>query len=371
MQFSKAFRMLQKLSVEDVPASVADFLVQLGGPAVIKLDGRDNRRCRFVVTLLHGNEPSGLKAIHQLLREGFEPEVDTYLAIVSVEAALTEPQFSHRYLPDQRDMNRLFAPPYTDAQAMLAAELLDIIRRVGPEAVIDLHNTSGDGPAFAVAVEEQPIHMDIAILFTHRLIITDIRLGALMESRDFNCPVVTIECGGAAQALSDTIARQGLKRFMTEAELARPMLPDSEKLAERDIYRHPVRVELKPAGCLCYAEEPCPDMDITLPLHLDRRNFGIVGPDSPLAWLNCQGINNLRVVDASGHDVIDQYFVSREGKLYPRTFLKLFMVTTNPSIAVSDCIFYAVKEVDHTHLQTTRMTLDSIDSGARDYSDRK
>ena len=77
------------------------------------------------------------------------------------------------------------------------------------------------------------------------------------------------------------------------------------------------------------------------------------------------------MVDASGHDVIDQYFVSREGKLYPRTFLKLFMVTTNPSIAVSDCIFYAVKEVDHTHLQTTRMTLDSIDSGARDYSDRK
>jgi len=46
-------------------------------------------------------------------------------------------------------------------------------------------------------------------------------------------------------------------------------------------------------------------------------------------------------------------------------------VTTNPSIAVSDCIFYAVKEVDHTHLQTTQMTLDSTDSGARDYSDRK
>lgn len=238
---------------------------------------------------------------------------------------------------------------------MLAAELLDIIRRVRPEAVIDLHNTSGDGPAFAVAVEEQPIHMDIAILFTHRLIITDIRLGALMESRDLNCPVVTIECGGAAQALSDTIARQGLKRFMMEAELARPMLPDSEKLAERDIYRHPVRMELKPTGRLCYAEEPCPDMDITLPLHLDRRNFGIVGPDSPLAWLNKQGIESLRVVDASGRDVIDQYFVSRDGKLYPRIFLKLFMVTTNPLIAVSDCIFYAVKEVDHTHLQTTLM----------------
>ncbi|WP_438950862.1 succinylglutamate desuccinylase [Porticoccus sp.] len=353
MQWGGTFRILQKLLAEDVPASVTDFLVQLGGPAVIKLDGRDSSRCRFLVTLLHGNEPSGLKAIHQLLCESFEPEVDTYLAIVSVEAALTEPQFSHRYLPDQRDMNRLFAPPYSDAQAMLAAELLDIIRRVGPEAVIDLHNTSGDGPAFAVAMEEQPIHMDIAILFTHRLIITDIRLGALMESPGLGCPVVTIECGGAAQALSDTIARQGLKRFMTEADLSRPELPDSERLVERDIYRHPVRLELKSGGRLCYAEEPCPGMDITLPLHLDRRNFGIVGPDSPLAWLGPAGIQNLRVVDANGDDVIDDYLVSWESKLYPRTFLKLFMATTNPSIAVSDCIFYAVKEVDHTHLPAT------------------
>ncbi len=342
-----AFRLLRNPPSSLIPESVEAFLSELAGPTLIHLEGRDNSRCRFVVTLLHGNEPSGLKAIHQLLREPFQPEVTTLVAIASVSAALAEPPFSHRFLSPYRDMNRLFAPPFEGEQGQLARALLELIREHAPEAVIDLHNTSGDGPSFAVCVAEHDCFLELAALFTHRLIITDIRLGALMEVEDLGCPILTVECGGAAQVLSDHIALQGLRRFLSVVDLAQGDPDAVEPMQEMDIYRHPVRLELAEGCTLCYADEPSREADITLPLHIDRRNFGVARPDSPLAWLGTKGLAALRVIDAQGQNVIEQYFVAREGKLYPGTTLKLFMVTTTPRIAISDCLLYAVKEAYH------------------------
>ncbi|WP_461481755.1 M14 family metallopeptidase [Porticoccus sp.] len=342
-----AFRVLHNPSPSRIPETVEDFLRELSAPTLIRLDGRDGSRCRFVVTLLHGNEPSGLKAIHQLLRDEFQPQVTTLLAIVSVAAALAEPGFSHRFLNCQRDMNRLFGPPFDGEQGQLARALLELIREHAPEAVIDLHNTSGDGPAFAVCAAEHNCFLELAALFTHRLVVTDIRLGALMEVSDLGCPILTVECGGAAQVLSDHIALQGLQRFMGAENLAQVDEGIREGMLEMDIYRHPVRLELLEGASLCYADQPRPGMDITLPLHIDRRNFGVARPGSPLAWLGARGLDALRLVDALGNNVIEQYFVAREGKLYPAITLKLFMVTTSPLIAVSDCLLYAVKEAYH------------------------
>ncbi len=334
-------------SPEQISPTVPSFLAQLGGPTIIQLNGRDNTRCRVVVTLLHGNEPSGLKAIHQLLLSGIQPEVNLLLAIVSVDTALTEPLFSYRFLPHQQDMNRLFSPPFEGHLGIVAKALIDIIREAQPEAVIDIHNTSGDGPAFSVCVGHHARYLDIAALFTHRLIITGHRLGALMEVPGLGCPVLTVECGGSRQVQSDEVAYQGLTRFVTK-----PQLYLSIASEEMDIYHHPVRLELNKGGRLCYAEERQANMDITLPYHIDRRNFGVVRPDTALAWLGSRGIRALRVQDLQGNNIIDEFFVDQGGKLYPRTTLKLFMATTNPDIAVSDCILYAVKETDHYSEET-------------------
>ena len=327
---------------EQVAATVDGFLDQLGGPVIIKVSGRDNSRCRFMVTLLHGNEPSGIKATHHLLCTGFQPEVTMFMAIVSVDAALADPLFTYRFLPGQNDMNRLFTASPEDNQGAIAIALLEIIRNVQPEAVVDVHNTSGDGPAFAVCVEPHAHYLDLATFFSHRLIVTGHRLGALMEVSDLDCPILTVECGGASQLQSDEIALKGLTRFFSQTQLY-----TSVAVEEVDIYYHPVRLELAQGGRLSYSNEFQPDMDITLPIHIDRRNFGVARPDTSLAWLSSQGFRQLRVMDECGRNVIDNFFVERDGKLYPKTTLKLFMATTNPDIAVSDCLFYAVKETDH------------------------
>lgn len=91
-----------------------DLLCALPGPTHIQLLGRDGSRCRVVVTLSHGNEPSGLSAVHALLRQGIEPTVDIHIFIVNVnvDAARAQPFFSHRMLPGDRDLNRCFKAPF-------------------------------------------------------------------------------------------------------------------------------------------------------------------------------------------------------------------------------------------------------------------
>lgn len=333
--------------ISDIPSQLPDFMEKLGGPAIIRQDGLDRQRVRVVVTLLHGNEPSGAIAVHQLLLSGAKPRVDMVYLIVCVNTALTEPLFTHRFLPGLRDMNRCFREPFEGQQGLFACSILEYLGSLKAEAIIDIHNTSGNGPAFSVCTHQLERCYDIASLFTHRLIFNHIHLGALMEVTDFGCPIVTIECGGSHDPRSHQIALEGLEKYVAVDELYHQMNHD-----EIDLYYHPVRLELAEGGTLTYADNPVPGIDITLPTHIDRRNFGVVLPDMPLAWVKEYAFDSLRVRDEQGRNVIEDYFTVEGGRLYVIEPLKLFMVTTDPLIARSDCILYAVKETDHQSLFT-------------------
>ena len=149
------------------PAAIGDsfeaFLRWLEGPACLFISGADDSRCRAFVTLLHGNEPSGARALWRWLREGERPAVNLVCIVASVTAALTEPLFTHRMLPRARDLNRCFRPPFDDAQGRLAEEILELLRLHRPEAVVDMHNTSGSGPSFAVCTFPDRQHDALAI----------------------------------------------------------------------------------------------------------------------------------------------------------------------------------------------------------------
>ena len=167
---------------DQLGATEVEFLAILGQPTCLVIPGADSSRCRFVVTLLHGNEPSGLIAVHRWLTGTRPaPAVDIYCVVMNVEAACTSPPFSWRHLPGTRDLNRCFRAPFDDIPGKQAQSLLALIHQQGPEALIDIHNTSGMGPAFGVAVFYDRQHDALVSLFAERLVITDLRLGALME----------------------------------------------------------------------------------------------------------------------------------------------------------------------------------------------
>ncbi|MFD2229343.1 succinylglutamate desuccinylase/aspartoacylase domain-containing protein [Alkalimarinus sediminis] len=319
-------------------ATVEAFLNRLSGPAAIFVKGKDRSRTRVICTLLHGNEPSGVQAIHQYLSNGITPAVNALFIIGSVQAALTPPLFSHRTLPGKRDLNRCFKPPFEDEQGETAGAILQLIHSVKPEALIDLHNTSGSGPAFGVSINGDTDHLALTSLFTNDLIVTDLRLGAIMELSEREVPTVTIECGGASDTSAKFVAQEGISRYLAAESIhAEPGLD-----YRVNIFRNPIRLELQPGKHAAYSDTPQPNADITLPKNAERLNYGMVPHEEPLAFLGSEGLEVLTAKDHLGSERLNEFFECREGQLFCKHPIKLFMVTTNAEIAASDCLFYFI-----------------------------
>ena len=319
-----------------VAPRVSDFLCDLPGPVAIHLHGLDRSRCRVLVTLLHGNEPSGLEAVHQWLRSGEQPAVDTVFIVASVAAARTEPLFYYRQLPGKRDLNRSFAPPYTDSEGLLARAILQYIDQCQPEAVIDIHNTSGSSHGFAVATGDTPAARCLVGLFVDYLIVTDLQLGSLME-QPLACPVVTIEAGGVLDDTSDFVASAGLSRYLMAPQLFAEERPLT-------LYQHPYRLELLQHSRIDYADHPLRDRDVTIRKDIERYNFAGLEAGATLGWLGEEGLTHLQVVAGDCSHPVQEFFQVRDGILSARSPLHLFMATTRPDIAASDCLFYFVTE---------------------------
>jgi hypothetical protein len=290
-----------------------DFLKLLPGPVHIFLQGQASSRSRVVTTLLHGNEPSGIHGVFSLLKNGVRPRTDIHILIPSVDAAKQAPGFIYRMLPHHKDLNRCFREPFGESeQDRLAREMVDIIDAANHECVISL--------------------------FTHRMIVTDIKLGALMERSTNDRPIVTIECGGAQDEESHLLAAEGLKRFM-ELESVLSLKHTDMSL---EFFHNPMRLELKEGSDIAYGDHCLLQDGVTLLPDIENHNFGYVEADVRLGFVSGELASNLKINNPLGDENISDYFRLQDGVLYPSRRLKLFMVTGNPEIARKDCLLYLV-----------------------------
>jgi gamma-glutamyl:cysteine ligase YbdK (ATP-grasp superfamily) len=319
-----------------IPEHVPDFLRWLGGPTLLRVRGRDRSRTRAVVTLLHGNEPSGVRAIHAYLRQGDVPAVDALFIVASVQAALEPPGFARRTAPGGGDLNRCFLPPYESDEARLAAELLGLLRAARPEALVDLHNNTGESPAYGVGPHANDAELDLLSHFADRYIASDLRLGALVEATRDDFPSVTVECGRAGDPAADAVARQGLARFLATERLG----PRRHGIA---VYTDPVRVRVRPGRRLVFADAPARRADLTVCRGIDRHNFEILPGGTILGWVRDPAQWPLEARDAHGRDRAAELFALEGAELRTRCDTVPIMMTSDPSIALGDCLFYAVQ----------------------------
>jgi hypothetical protein len=319
-----------------LPASPEAFLRTLGGPSLLRLPGRDRSRTRAVSTLLHGNEPSGLRAVHAYLRSGAVPAVDSVFFLGAVEAALAPPGFAHRQLPGAADLNRCFRPPRGGPEGELAREALALLREVSPEALLDLHNNSGHSPAYGVGPRAGAAELEIVSFFADRYVHSDLALGALVEVTASWFPSVVLECGRAGDAAADALALGGLTRFLGAAALgARPAPPV-------EIFGEPVRVQLRPGARLAVGTARDAKADLTLSEDVDRHNFELLEPGHCLGWIAPPAALPVEARDAGGRDRAPELLADVDGELRTRVPLVPIMMTTDPAIAAQDCLFYAV-----------------------------
>jgi hypothetical protein len=317
-----------------VPAGDAAFLGWLGGPVLLRVPGRDRSRTRAVVTLLHGNEPSGLRALRAWLAGDAEPATDAVCLVACVEAALAEPGFAFRMLPGRRDLNRCFRSPFEGAEGALAAAILASLRQARPEALVDLHNNTGHNPVYGVGGVADGAHLALVGLFGERFVQSDLRLGTLGEALEAELPCVTIECGRAGDPVADAAALAGLGAF-----LGRERLP---ACAERPmtILHRPLRVALRPGVSVAFADAPDPRADLTLAADVDRHNFERLPAGSAIGWLRPGRPWPLDARGADAREVSRELFAADGGCLRTRREGVPIMMTTSPAIAAADCLFY-------------------------------
>jgi hypothetical protein len=325
---------------DEVPGMDRAFLDWLGGPALLHQRGRDGTRTRAVATLLHGNEPSGLRALRSWLASGERPATDVLFFVGAVEAARAEPGFAHRMLPSRRDLNRCFVEPFTGPEGALAAEALRRLRGARPEALVDLHNNSGHNPTYGVTCGTDRGRLALVALFARRCVLSDLRLGTLVEAFEGVIPAVTIECGRAGDPAADAAALAGLARYLRAEALG----AEPEDGGPFQILVEPVRVCLAAGASLAFAERSGAAADLTLSADLDRHNFELLPAGTSLGWVRPGAPWPLEARAADGAELSRALFTLEEGRLRLRREGVPVMMTTDPGIATSDCLFYLARQ---------------------------
>ncbi len=327
---------------EELGETPEAFLSWLAGPTVLRIPGRDRSRARGLATLLHGNEPSGLRALHGWLRSGALPAVDLVAFVGAVDAALAPPGFAHRMLPGRRDLNRCFLPPFAGDEGGIAGEALRLLREAGCESLVDLHNNTGHNPAYSVATTIDAARINLTALFAERLVHNAIRLGTLVEATADDFPSVTIECGRAGDPAADALALQGLERYagLERLEMRRVLAP------KLDILEEPVRVCARPGSTLAFADQPMAGADLTLRSDIDRHNFELLLPGVPVGFVGDGASWPLEARGADGEEVSHDLFVLRDGSIETRRAGVPIMMTTDVAVARSDCLFYFARPRD-------------------------
>jgi hypothetical protein len=327
-------------AIDEIGATADEFLKLLSGPTHIHLTGQDESRCRVVVTLQHGNEPSGFWAIHKVLQDNTVPIVDIHFFIPSVKAARAGPGFFYRMLPNEKDQNRCFKIPFGDSeQDHIAREIMDKLAILQPESVIDVHNTSGISPSFGITTTMDEGHVALVSLFTHRLVVTHLELGSLMDFAEARMPTVTIECGGGQDGESNLMAAEGLIKYLSYDDVLSVEHTD----LTLEFFHNPLRLELRKGKDIAYAEQPVAGYELTLLPAIEHFNFGYITPDTLLGFVAGKLEDVLTAKDTKGNEKLTRYFKLIDGELRPRRKQELFMVTTNPEIALKDCLFYLVE----------------------------
>ena len=313
------------------------FLRQLSGLCIFDIQGHDKSRTRVVTTLIHGNEPSGFIALHRWLQNKIMPAVNIRFIICNIESAQLSPEFSHRYLHSGEDLNRFFACKEHTPIVSRAQQIKQAVKAVNPEAVIDLHNTSGLSPAFGVAIDKNDQTLDLISLFTNKVILTGLKVGAIME-QNFSAPIVTIECGGAGQIQSHQLAYTGLSKFMSETNVF------DRHASQVDIHQHPCRVELLPHFSVAFGHNLLPTADVTIRADAEQLNNQLTPQGEFVGWYEGDDKLPFTAKNEQGIEQVNKMFSLHNGCIFTKKSLQIFMATTDLDIASNDCLFYATIE---------------------------
>jgi len=291
INFSK-LSYLRNITEQDIPDTYQQWIGELNAPTIIDFTLKGCQRWRVVTTLLHGNEPSGFIALHQWIKQASYEQlaVNVRFIICSVEAAQFEPLFSTRFLSGGKDINRCFGIKSLSDYYLRAELIASCVRQVKPEAIVDIHNTTGKSPAFGVSTNGQKEHLSIARLFCDRVVVSHIKLGGLIE-QDFSCSVLTIETGNSHDEKAHKLALEGIEQFCWLENVLN--LDTSHNI---EVIHQPHRLLLNHNVELTYSEQ-MPTEGVSIRRDIENFNQAIMFAGTSIGWVDEYGLANFIIED--------------------------------------------------------------------------
>jgi len=325
-------------------------LAALGEPTLIRIPATTASaapRARFVSCLLHGNEPSGFRAMVDVLRRGERFPFDLWVLIGNVRAALADGLFAHRHLDGQDDFNRVWgvASPSSELQRSAAA-IVDVLRTADLEAAIDLHNNTGRNPYYAIVTEQTVAGRHLAALCADTVLLWGQSMHTLMEVLAPRCPAVSVECGAAHLSSGTAYAASVVHRFLTAEGFDTAAGVNGHAAAARMVeigYRVTVRPEVDFSfGAPANGDTP----QLAVVPGLDTYNFATLPAHHPIGHVEPGAPMPLRATDGTGADVTDQLFrITPAGDVVVTHAVTPIMMTTSVQQTRRDCLFYTALPV--------------------------
>ncbi|MFA9429870.1 hypothetical protein [Egicoccus sp. AB-alg2] len=313
----------------------------LGRPTLIRVPGTGEQAPRAVVTLLHGDESTGLQAILRVLRRRRRYPFDLYVVVGNVEAALHGPGFAHRYLDHQEDFNRVWgldAP--TTAQRRAADGILAELRAAGLESLVDVHNNTGDNPFYAIVTRMRPQTLNLATLFTSTLLRWDLAACTLMEALHDDVATVAVECGLPGRPESLAFAVDALRRYLGAAPLENDRI-----VRDLDLLGGLRKVTIRPEVRFRFGGDLDDEVDLVLAADADVHNFVEVPAGHVLGRVHPGSALPVRACAADGRDVTDHHFALVDGEVVLTRPTTPVMMTRTVEAARKDCLFYLATDL--------------------------
>lgn len=322
-----------------VAGSDIDVLSKLAGkPALLHLPGgRPGTPARLIVTLLHGNEDSGFRALCRWLRTAPTPRQPLWVFIGNVRAASQNGWFADRYLDDQEDFNRVWGiQPATTRMRLCAKQVLEAVTAGPLEAAVDIHNNTGDNPLYAIVPQPDGPNFALAAALADIGLLWGTQQHTLMQALVGTCPAVAMECGRAGVDAHVDVAVDVIETFLaaerfTGARPARVLRVDS-------------RVEVRREVAFDFGTELREDLDLVITPGLDAANFEHLPAGTVLGCTVRGGDVPFVVLDGEGADTTAAHLrVDDAGRIALTRDVIPAMMTRTPEQTRRDCLFYVLE----------------------------
>lgn len=331
-----------------------EVLRQLRGPTAFVLD-YGKPRTRVVSVLIHGDNRAGFEGMLAYLQNPeSNPAANLVFLVHNVKAAQAGRGFENRFLEGegQKDLNRLWLDLRDELRRRdpYVMDVLHFLSGFDIEAMLDLHETSGDSEPYAVL--DYPDHRQ------HHLheslgIAANLNLGSkilIMKAtgtfagglRDL-APAISVECGQAGSAAAARAAHLAIGLFA-----GKPLLEQEAWAPSQSLFTVVASVKLSAPG-------------IRIGLSNEVGGRGFLGIRTDIEAFNFQTIEAgdwiaqwdgpflpLQVVTATGQDITSQYLILRGGKIIALRQMGVVMPTTAPDSIRRTELFHLIERVnDH------------------------